>query len=53
MREFKAVKDRGMWKIVNRREVPQEEKIISLIWVFSDKFNVNSYYLGEKARIII
>jgi hypothetical protein len=48
--EFDAIDDRDTWKIMNKSE---NQKIISLKWVFIYKNDSNDYLTKYKARIVI
>jgi hypothetical protein len=51
--EFDAIEGRGTWEIVNKSSIPENQKIISLKWVFIYKNDSDGYLTKYKARIVV
>jgi hypothetical protein len=50
--EFDAIDDQNTWEIMNKQQA-ENQKIISLKWVFIYKNDSNDYLIKYKARIVI
>ncbi len=51
--EFDAIESRDTWKIMNKSSISENQKIISLKWVFIYKNDSDDYLIKYKARIMM
>jgi hypothetical protein len=51
--EFDAIEGRDTWEIVNKSSISENQKIISLKWVFIYKNDSDDYLTKYKARIVM
>jgi hypothetical protein len=50
--EFETIEDRDTWEIMNKQQA-ENQKIISLKWIFIYKNDSNDYFTKYKARIVM
>jgi hypothetical protein len=52
LKEYNTMMDRNVWQLVKEDEVPKNERVISMRWVYSRKRDENGNVTSYKARLV-
>jgi hypothetical protein len=52
LKEYNTMIDRKVWQLVKEDEVPKNEKLISMRWVYNRKRDENGNVISYKARLV-
>lgn len=50
--ELKTMEDRGVFELVDEKEVPKDKNVVGCRWVYANKFNADGNVVRRKARLV-